>query len=153
MRVMHVMAGAAEGGAENIMLESVLALAEAGLTQHVVTRPDNQFRVQKFREAGIGVDVAAFNNAWPFPTRRVLGDAIKAFKPDVIEYWMGCAEGIPQPLDRLVWRLLQTRPFRELRMACRPDDRPASPHPRTGRAGRPLRHHPYLCRFRRRRSG
>ena len=91
MRIMHVMAGAKEGGAENIMLESVLALAEAGLNQHVVTRPDNQFRVQKFREAGIGVDVAAFNNTWPFPTRRVIGDAIKAFKPDVIEYWMGRA--------------------------------------------------------------
>ena len=91
MRIMHVMAGAQEGGAENIMLESVLALAEAGLTQHVVTRPDNQFRVQKFREAGIGVDVAAFNNTWPFPTRRVIGDAIKVFKPDVIEYWMGRA--------------------------------------------------------------
>ena len=29
MRVMHVMAGAKEGGAENIMLESVLALAQA----------------------------------------------------------------------------------------------------------------------------
>jgi glycosyltransferase involved in cell wall biosynthesis len=91
MRIMHVMAGAQEGGAENIMLESVLALAEAGLTQHVVTRPDNQFRVQKFREAGIGVDVAAFNNTWPFPTRRVIGDATKVFKPDVIEYWMGRA--------------------------------------------------------------
>ena len=91
MRIMHVMAGAKEGGAENIMLESVLALAEAGLTQHVVTRPDNQFRVQKFREAGIGVDVAAFNNTWPFPTRRVIGEAIKVFKPDVIEYWMGRA--------------------------------------------------------------
>ena len=61
MRIMHVMAGAPEGGAENIMLESVLALAEAGLEQHVVTRPDNQFRVQKFREAGIGVDTASFN--------------------------------------------------------------------------------------------
>ena len=91
MRIMHVMAGAREGGAENIMLESVLALGEAGLTQHVVTRPDNQFRVQKFRESGIGVDVASFNNSWPFPTRRVLGDAIRAFKPDVIEYWMGRA--------------------------------------------------------------
>lgn len=91
MRVMHVMAGAAEGGAENIMLESVLALAEAGLAQHVVTRPDNAFRVQKFREAGIGVDVAVFNNAWPFPTRRVIGEAIRAFRPDVIEYWMGRA--------------------------------------------------------------
>ncbi|MFH1517462.1 MAG: glycosyltransferase [Pseudomonadota bacterium] len=91
MRVMHVMAGAAEGGAENIMLESVLALAETDLEQHVVTRPDNAFRIQKFREAGIGVDVAAFNNSWPFPTRRVIGDAITRFKPDVIEYWMGRA--------------------------------------------------------------
>jgi glycosyltransferase involved in cell wall biosynthesis len=88
---MHVMAGAAEGGAENIMLESVLALAEAGVEQHVVTRPDNAFRVQKFREAGIGVDVAPFNNSWPFPTRRTLAEAIKQFQPDVIEYWMGRA--------------------------------------------------------------
>ncbi|MEH6809176.1 MAG: glycosyltransferase [Hyphomonas oceanitis] len=91
MRVMHVMAGAAEGGAENIMLESVLALAETNLAQHVVTRPDNAFRIQKFREAGIGVDVAAFNNSWPFPTQRVIADAIKQFEPDVIEYWMGRA--------------------------------------------------------------
>jgi glycosyltransferase involved in cell wall biosynthesis len=91
MRVMHVMAGAAEGGAENIMLESVLALAETNLEQHVVTRPDNGFRIQKFREAGIGVDVAAFNNSWPFPTRRVIGAAITRFRPDVIEYWMGRA--------------------------------------------------------------
>ncbi|MBU1287562.1 MAG: glycosyltransferase [Alphaproteobacteria bacterium] len=91
MRVMHVMAGAAEGGAENIMLESVLALAETDLEQHVVTRPDNAFRIQKFREAGIGVDVAAFNNSWPFPTQRVIAESLKQFQPDVIEYWMGRA--------------------------------------------------------------
>jgi glycosyltransferase involved in cell wall biosynthesis len=91
MRVMHVMAGADEGGAENIMLESVLALAEAGLAQHVVTRPGNTFRTGKFSAAGIGVDTASFNTSWPFPTRRVIADAIGAFKPDVIEYWMGRA--------------------------------------------------------------
>jgi glycosyltransferase involved in cell wall biosynthesis len=91
MRVMHVMAGAEEGGAENIMLESVLALGEAGHAQHVVTRPDNAFRIEKFKEAGIGVDTAGFNNAWPFSTRRTLASAIEAFKPDVIEYWMGRA--------------------------------------------------------------
>jgi hypothetical protein len=33
MRVLHVMAGAKEGGAENIMFESVLALAQAGIAQ------------------------------------------------------------------------------------------------------------------------
>lgn len=91
MRVMHVMAGADEGGAENIMLESVLALAEAGLAQHVVTRPGNTFRTGKFSAAGIGVDTASFNTSWPFPTRRLIADAISAFQPDVIEYWMGRA--------------------------------------------------------------
>ena len=93
MRVMHVMAGAVEGGAENIMLESVLALAETDLAQHVVTRPDNEFRIQKFREAGIGVDVAAFNNSWPFPTRRVLGENIKLG-------WVVQATGTRTPLTK-----------------------------------------------------
>jgi glycosyltransferase involved in cell wall biosynthesis len=88
---MHVMAGAAEGGAENIMLESVLALSEAGLAQHVVTRPDNKFRIDRLRAAGISVDTAAFKRLWPFPTQAVIARCISAFQPDVIEYWMGRA--------------------------------------------------------------
>ena len=68
MRVLHVMAGAKEGGAENIMLESVLALAQAGVEQAVVTRADNQFRIKKFRAAGMRVETADFNRLWPFPT-------------------------------------------------------------------------------------
>ncbi|MBI1361828.1 MAG: glycosyltransferase [Alphaproteobacteria bacterium] len=91
MRVMHVMAGAREGGAENIMLESVLALAEAGIPQAVVTRPDNTFRLKKFRDAGIEVATAGFNRLWPFPTQSAIAAMLKSFKPDVTEYWMGRA--------------------------------------------------------------
>lgn len=91
MRVMHIMAGAKEGGAENIMLESVCALAGAGLEQFVITRPDNQFRLDMFADAGIGYATCSFNLRWPFPTRRKIKDAIARFKPDVIEYWMARA--------------------------------------------------------------
>jgi len=42
MRVLHVIAGAKEGGAESIMLDAALALAEAGVLQHVVTRDHNE---------------------------------------------------------------------------------------------------------------
>ena len=91
MRVMHIMAGAAEGGAENIMLESVMALAEAGLEQFVVTRDNNDFRLQQYTEAGIGSVTTGFNNAFPFPTLKAISKAIDAFRPDVIEYWMGRA--------------------------------------------------------------
>ena len=52
MRVLHVMAGAKEGGAENIMLEGVMALADAGVAQAVVTRTDNEFRLKAFRDKG-----------------------------------------------------------------------------------------------------
>lgn len=91
MRVLHVMAGAKEGGAENIMLESVLALAEAGVDQAVVTRPDNEFRVARFNTAGVRVATAGFSKLWPFPTQAAIARMIREFKPDVAEYWMGRA--------------------------------------------------------------
>lgn len=91
MRVMHVMAGAPEGGAENIMLESVCALAETGLQQFVVTRPENRFRLSTFADAGIGYATCRFNKTWPFPTRQKIRQSIARFKPDVIQYWMGRA--------------------------------------------------------------
>ena len=91
MRVLHVMAGAKEGGAENIMLESVLALADAGVSQAVVTRPDNEFRIRSFRDKGIRVETVGFNKMWPFPTKGAINRMIREFKPDVAEYWMGRA--------------------------------------------------------------
>jgi len=91
MRVLHVMAGAKEGGAENIMLESVLALAGAGIPQAVVTRADNEFRIEKFKAAGIEVTTADFNRLWPFPTQSAIARVYREFRPDVAEYWMGRA--------------------------------------------------------------
>ncbi len=91
MRVLHVMAGAKEGGAENIMLESVLALAGAGVPQAVVTRGDNPFRIDRLKAAGVEVAIADFNRLWPFPTRAAISRLLKRFKPDVTEYWMGRA--------------------------------------------------------------
>ncbi|MBI1339873.1 glycosyltransferase [bacterium] len=91
MRVMHIMAGAPEGGAENIMLESVLALARAGVKQHVVTRPDNAFRLTSLADAGVGVSTAGFSKLWPFPTNIAILNAARTFRPDVIECWMGRA--------------------------------------------------------------
>jgi glycosyltransferase involved in cell wall biosynthesis len=91
MRVLHVMAGAKEGGAENIMLEGVMALADAGVAQAVVTRADNEFRLKAFRDKGIRVETASFNKLWPFPTQGAIARLIREFRPDVAEYWMGRA--------------------------------------------------------------
>lgn len=91
MRVLHVMAGAKEGGAETVLLEGSLVLADAGVEQAVVTRTNNAFRVEKLRAKGIRVETASFNKLWPFPTRGLINRMIREFKPDVAHYWMGRA--------------------------------------------------------------
>jgi len=91
LRVMHVMAGAEQGGAENIFLESVLALAETRIEQFVITRPNNSFRLEQFQIAGIETRTADFSNWFRWPTQKVISDTVATFDPDIIEYWMGRA--------------------------------------------------------------
>lgn len=91
MKIMHVMAGAPTGGAENIFLEDVLALADGGLSQHVVTRPNNDFRLTALREKNIGVTTANFDRFIRWPTQSRLRQAAQSFDPDIIQYWMGRA--------------------------------------------------------------
>lgn len=91
MRVLHVIAGAKEGGAESIMLDAALALAEAGVAQHVVTRDHNQARLDALAKANVPVTIAKFDKLWREPTKNAIRDAVEAFKPDVLHYWMGRA--------------------------------------------------------------
>jgi exonuclease III len=104
MRVLHVMAGAREGGAENIMLEGVMALADAGVAQAVVTRADNEFRLTAFRDKGIRVATASFNKLWPFATQAAIAKLIREFKPDVAEYTWWSNRGQARAND-VGWRI------------------------------------------------
>lgn len=92
MRILHVIAGSTAGGAENIMLESVLSLQELPeIEQCVVTRANNRFRLQAFKDGGIQTHTASFNRFCRFSTSATIRRAIKIFNPDVLEYWMGRA--------------------------------------------------------------
>ena len=91
MKLLHVMAGAPTGGAENIFLESVLALADAPYAQAVVTRPNNDVRIERFRARGIEVSTASFDPLLRWRTSGVIEDVVRRFQPDVIQYWMGRA--------------------------------------------------------------
>ncbi len=91
IRVMHIMAGGAVGGAENIFLEDARALADVPeLVQAVITRPE-AYRVEALRKKNITVYTASFAKWWPFGTKRTIARAIAEFNPDIIQYWMGRA--------------------------------------------------------------
>ncbi|NWH09296.1 MAG: glycosyltransferase [Alphaproteobacteria bacterium] len=91
MKVLHAMAGAPVGGAENIFLEDVLALDDAGVSQAVLTRANNDFRLAQFRARGIATVTAGFSSLWRWPTSAALGRLSRSFDPDIAQYWMGRA--------------------------------------------------------------
>jgi len=84
MRILHVIAGAKEGGAESIMLDAALALAEAGVEQHVVTRDHNESRLTELTAAGVPVTIASFDKVWREPTKTALKQTVEKFQPNVL---------------------------------------------------------------------
>lgn len=90
MRVLQVLAGAAQGGAETAYVDTCLELSEAGVTIEAVTRP-NEGRVSTLRKAGIRVHELPFGGAVDLWTPYRMRSIIKAFKPEIVQTWMSRA--------------------------------------------------------------
>lgn len=88
---MHVIAGAEQGGAETFFSDAADALADRAVSQFVVTRPHNKFRLDRLASKDIPYKVASFNKFIRWPTQKIIREAANEFDPDIIQYWMGRA--------------------------------------------------------------
>jgi glycosyltransferase involved in cell wall biosynthesis len=88
---MQVMAGAEVGGIETFFFDAVCALAQAGLEQYAVVRPNMHVGLTRLRAQGIPNATAEFSTWWPWPTRHALRKAVSEFAPDIVQYWTGRA--------------------------------------------------------------
>ena len=103
MRLLHVVAGAATGGAETFCLDAIAGLAESGLEQKVVGRPHARI-VARLDQLSIPFEPCAFTTAarligGPATIRR----AAIAWRADVVHAWMSRAAsfvpaGMPCPV-------------------------------------------------------
>lgn len=91
MRVMQIMAGAPVGGIETFYVDALCALAQRGLTQYAIVRPNLRNGLERLRASDIRYAAAAFDSWWRWPTERVVKRAVAEFKPDIIQYWTGRA--------------------------------------------------------------
>lgn len=120
MRILHVVAGPAEGRTRALMCDGVAALAEAGLEQRVVLPGGAPQRCDKLERAGVACVAAAFDPLWRAATRKVLSEEIVRFGPSVIQYWGGRAARFALPRHKargLLWHGGYTKPGRI--SACR----------------------------------
>jgi glycosyltransferase involved in cell wall biosynthesis len=97
MRVLHVMAGAASGGAETMMADGVEALAAAGVTQAALIRDNSPSRLTTLKLAQVETVTDRFSKLWPWGTKFKLAKLAQGFKPDVIHHWMGRAGQVALP--------------------------------------------------------
>jgi glycosyltransferase involved in cell wall biosynthesis len=89
MKLLHVMAGAAGGGAETAFAELCAAQAASGNTVYAACRPS--YRNDILRKSGARVVEMPFGGVFDFKTRPALKKLIKTAEPDVIVSWMNRA--------------------------------------------------------------
>ncbi len=92
LRVMQVMAGAREGGAETFFVSLVLALRRAGLDQLVVIRR-NPTRSMALRQGGIEPVELRFGRWFDFRTVPGLRRQARIYRPQVVMTWLNRASG------------------------------------------------------------
>lgn len=90
MKVLQLMAGAAQGGAETFFVSLTAAFQRAGLDQRTIIRTHPR-RAEKLRGDGVAVREAAFGGWFDLSTRRTVRREIASFQPDVVLAWMGRA--------------------------------------------------------------
>jgi glycosyltransferase involved in cell wall biosynthesis len=87
MRLLHVMASRALGGAETYAVDMMLGLHRAGVAQVVVT-PADAPRTGELVAAGVRVVSGPLGHRLGFRRRAALGRLIGAERPDLVHCWM-----------------------------------------------------------------
>lgn len=89
MRILHVMAGSAAGGAETAFVELVAAQKAGGLDVHAACRPHPRNDIM--RAAGVPVTELPFGGMFDFGTAKHLKKLIAGLRPDAVVSWMNRA--------------------------------------------------------------
>ena len=106
IKVAQVLAGAAQGGAENFYVRLVQGLQHSGKIEQKGFLRGHQHRLDSLSSAGIPAQGFRFGSSFHFIDHRRYLQALKGYQPDIVMTWMNRASGsTPSGPYKLVCRL------------------------------------------------
>ncbi len=90
LKILHIVAGAPTGGAEQFSQDAMCALHERGVEQRVLCRPHPN-RVNAMTERAIAYTPLTFSRFKKRAEQKIIKEAIAEFKPDLVHCWMSRA--------------------------------------------------------------
>ncbi len=94
IKVAQVLAGAAQGGAENFFVRLVQGLHDSGKIDQKAFLRHHQHRLDALSSNGIGVEGFRFGTALNFLDRNKYHRALQEYGPDIVMTWMNRASGL-----------------------------------------------------------
>lgn len=93
MRVLQIMAGRENGGAETAFVDTVTALHKSGLDQKIVIKKGAPV-LERFQKAGLSAIELPFKKWFDFSTQKELSTLIKEYRPQIVQTWMNRASSL-----------------------------------------------------------
>ena len=91
MKILQIMGGYSDGGAEIFYIDALSALRNINIEQYAIVNKKNKKGIKKIEELNIPFETISFNKLFKLPSKYTISKVIKEFKPDIIHYWMGRA--------------------------------------------------------------
>lgn len=91
MKILQVMGGHSDGGAEIFFIDALAALSNSNIEQYAIVNKRNKKGITKLKALNIPFRTVSFNKLFKWPSKFTISKVIKEFKPDIVHYWMGRA--------------------------------------------------------------
>ena len=90
MKILHIIAGAEQGGAESCAVDTIRALHNAGIGQTIICRPHKAF-LTLVKDCAIDHHILSFNRVLKLTQKAKINAIIKNEKPDLVHCWLNRA--------------------------------------------------------------
>mgnify|MGYP000194466820 FL=1 len=91
MKILQIMGGYSDGGAEIFYIDALAALSNLNIEQYAIVNKKNKKGIKKLEELNIPFKTVSFNKLIKWPSKLIISKVIKDFDPDIAHYWMGRA--------------------------------------------------------------